>query len=179
MNDEPSRERSTTDHALAAAAERLADLCQRTGLRVAVAESCTGGLLGHAITMVPGASTYFVGGVIAYADEVKEALLGVPASLVEAHGAVSAQVARAMAEGARSRLGADVAVAVTGIAGPGGGTAAKPVGLTYVAVAGPGGAEVRRHQWTGDRDANKRASVLAALELLLEVARRVGEPAGS
>jgi PncC family amidohydrolase len=104
---------------------------------------------------------------VTYADDVKRDQLGVPQALLDAHGAVSAQVARAMAEGARSRLGASVAVAITGIAGPGGGSAEKPVGLTYVGVADDAGVDVRRHLWTGDRSANKRDSAVAALELLL------------
>jgi nicotinamide-nucleotide amidase len=107
--------------------------------------------------------------VISYSNELKVRLLGVPEPTLGRHGAVSAQVAVAMADGARTRAGSDYAVAVTGVAGPGGGTGAKPVGLTYVAVAGPAGHEVRRHQWEGDRAANKEQSAAAALELLLEV----------
>jgi len=150
--------------------ERLQGVCLERGLTVATAESCTGGLVVDVITDVPGSSGYLLGGVIAYADKVKEDQLGVPAELIAAHGAVSVHVARAMAVGARERLGADLAVAVTGIAGPHGGTPAKPVGLTYVAVAGPAGIEVRRFAWTGDRAANKRDSARAALELLLSAA---------
>ncbi len=151
-------------------AERLQGVCLQRGLTVATAESCTGGLVTDAITDVPGSSGYLLGGIIAYADQVKERLLGVPAELIAAHGAVSVHVARAMAVGARERLGADLAIAVTGIAGPHGGTPAKPVGLTYVAVAGPAGIEVRRFAWAGDRAANKRDSARAALELLLSAA---------
>jgi PncC family amidohydrolase len=151
-------------------AERLQGVCLARGLTVATAESCTGGLVTDAITDVPGSSGYLLGGVIAYADRVKERQLGVPAQVIAAHGAVSVHVARAMAVGARERLGADLAIAVTGIAGPHGGTPAKPVGLTYVAVAGPAGIEVRRFAWTGDRAANKRDSARAALELLLAAA---------
>ena len=106
--------------------------------------------------------------LLTYADAVKRDQLGVAAELLASHGAVSAQVARAMAEGARSRLGTTIAVSITGIAGPGGGSDEKPVGLTYVAVADQAGADVRRHLWTGDRSANKRDSAVAALELLLE-----------
>lgn len=133
-----------------------------------LAESCTGGLVTHLLTEVPGASGYLLGGVVSYSDSIKEALLDVPAATIAAHGAVSAQVAVAMAEGGRHRLGSQVAVAVTGIAGPEGGTPAKPVGLTYVAVADGQGHEVRRFNWSGDRTANKRDSARAALELLLE-----------
>jgi PncC family amidohydrolase len=139
---------------------------------VATAESCTGGLVSHAITSVPGSSGYFLGSIVAYADDAKARLLGVPTESIAAHGAVSAQVARAMAEGVRQSLRADLAAAITGIAGPGGGTEQKPVGLAYVAVASPGGTEVRRLTWTGDRLANIRASAAAALELLITTADR-------
>jgi PncC family amidohydrolase len=153
-------------------AERLQALCIARRLTVATAESCTGGLVGHAITEVAGSSAYFVGGIVSYSDEAKAALLGVPADALAMHGAVSAQVAKAMATGARSRLGASLGVAVTGIAGPDGGSADKPVGLTYVAAADDRGVEVRRYRWTGDRAANKVASAEAALELLIELAQR-------
>ena len=148
-------------------AERLQDGCLARGLTVATAESCTGGLVAHLLTEVPGSSGYVRGGIVAYADEVKEAQLGVPPALIAAHGAVSAQVAVAMADGVRERLGADVGVGVTGIAGPGGGSDAKPVGLVYVAVSGLGPPTVRRYLWSGDRGANKHESARAALEMLL------------
>ena len=157
----------STDEELLDLAGQLARACRGRGIRVATAESCTGGLVAHLITEVPGSSAYFVGGIVTYANEVKIGLVDVPADVLEAHGAVSAQVACAMAEGARRRLGADLAVAITGVAGPDGGTDAKPVGLTYVAVADGSGQEVRRHQWSADRSANKRASAEAALRLLL------------
>jgi PncC family amidohydrolase len=157
-------------------AERLQGLCLGRGLTVALAESCTGGLVADAITDVAGSSGYFAGGVVSYSNEAKETLLDVPRAMLEAHGAVSAQVARAMAEGARSRFGVDVAAAVTGIAGPDGGSDAKPVGLTYVAVADADGVDVRRHVWPGDRAANKVSSAAAVLELLLE---RVGASAAA
>lgn len=147
-------------------AARILERCLHAGVTIATAESCTGGLVGDALTDVPGSSASYLGGVVAYGDAAKAALLGVPRAILAAHGAVSAQAARAMAVGARSALGADVAVAITGIAGPGGGTAEKPVGLAYVAVADARGVEVRRHGWTGDRAANKAASAAAALELL-------------
>jgi PncC family amidohydrolase len=153
---------------LVAVAERLQGLCLGRGLTVATAESCTGGLVAHVITEVAGSSGYFLGGVVSYSDEAKERLLGVPAETLAGHGAVSAQVARAMAAGARARIGAGIAVSVTGIAGPGGGSPQKPVGLTYVAVADARGVEVRRFTWSGERGANKRASAQAALELLIE-----------
>jgi PncC family amidohydrolase len=153
---------------LVALAERLQAHCVGRSLTVATAESCTGGLVANLITEVDGSSGYFLGGVVSYSDEAKRTLLGVPPEVLEGHGAVSAQVARAMAEGAKARFAASLAVAVTGIAGPGGGTDAKPVGLTYVATADDGGVEVRRFHWTGDRTANKRESARAALELLIE-----------
>lgn len=155
-------------------AERLQGVCLGRGLTVALAESCTGGLVADAITDVSGSSGYFAGGVVSYSNDAKERLLDVPGDVLAAHGAVSAQVAKAMATGARERFGADVAGSVTGIAGPDGGSAAKPVGLTYVAVADAEGVEVRRHAWSGDRAENKRASAEALLELLIE---RVGSGA--
>jgi nicotinamide-nucleotide amidase len=159
---------------LASLAARLQHVALERGVTVGTAESCTGGLIGHALTAVAGSSEYYLGGVISYSDGLKVGLLGVSPETLDRHGAVSAQVAAAMAEGACTRLGCDYAVSVTGVAGPGGGTAAKPVGLTYVAVAGPGGHEVQRHQWEGDRAANKEHSAEAAIRLLL--ARMEGEP---
>jgi PncC family amidohydrolase len=138
------------------------------GLTLATAESCTGGLIGHVLTEVPGSSDYYLGGLVSYSDALKRNELGIPAETLTKHGAVSAQTAVAMAEGARKRYQVDVAIAVTGIAGPSGGSAAKPVGLTYVAVADKDGHEVRRHQWSGARHANKVASAGAALTLLIE-----------
>jgi nicotinamide-nucleotide amidase len=149
-------------------AERLQATCLGRGLTVALAESCTGGLVADAITDIPGSSGYFLGGVVSYSNGAKEGLLDVPPDVLAAHGAVSAQVGRAMAIGARARFGADLAAAITGVAGPDGGTDAKPVGLTYVAITGLAGADVRRFQWDGDRAANKIASAAAALELLIE-----------
>jgi PncC family amidohydrolase len=148
--------------------EQLQERCVAAGLTVATAESCTGGLISKLLTDVAGSSGYFRGGVVSYSNEAKTALLDVPEEQLVAHGAVSAQVARAMAVGVLHRTGADVAVAVTGISGPGGGSAAKPVGLTYVAVAGMDAADVRRYLWSGDRAANREATARAAIELLLE-----------
>jgi PncC family amidohydrolase len=155
------------DALLVAIVSRLQAVCLGAGVTVATAESCTGGHVAHTITRVPGSSGYFVGGVVAYADRAKVELLGVPNEIIAAHGAVSAQVARAMADGARARLRVDLAVAVTGVAGPDGGTPTKPVGLTYIATAGPDGSDVRRFTWTGDRAANVVDSVRAALEQLV------------
>jgi PncC family amidohydrolase len=157
-----------TDQELLDLAERVGATCRAGGRTLATAESCTGGLVAHLITEVPGSSAYFLGGLVTYSDDVKTALADVPAPVLEAHGAVSAQVAVAMAEGARRRLGTDLAVAVTGVAGPDGGSDTKPVGLTYVAVADGEGDMVRRHLWSEDRSGNKRASAAAALSLVLE-----------
>lgn len=142
------------------------------GLTLSTAESCTGGLIGHLLTEIAGSSDYYRGGLVSYSDDLKRNELSVPAAVLDKHGAVSAQTAVAMAQGARSRYSTDVAIAVTGIAGPGGGSAAKPVGLTYVAVADGDGHEVQRHQWSGDRHANKVASAEAALNLLMARLRR-------
>lgn len=163
---------------LRALAAQLQGTCLAAGLRVAAAESCTGGRVGDALTDVAGSSGYVAGAIVAYEDRAKVALLDVPRDVVAAHGAVSAQVAIAMAEGARRRLAVDLAVAVTGIAGPGGATPGKPVGLTYVAVADARGSAVRRFAWGGDREANKTASARAALELLLERARDLARESG-
>lgn len=147
---------------------RLQARCLECGVTVATAESCTGGLVAKLITDVAGSSGYFSGGIVAYANEAKVTLLGVPEEQLTSHGAVSAQVARSMAVGAMSRTGADLAVSITGVSGPGGGTPAKPVGLTYVAVADETGVEVRKYVLAGDRQANRESSARAALELLLE-----------
>jgi PncC family amidohydrolase len=154
--------------ALVELARRLQTACLDRNLTVALAESCTGGLVAAAMTETPGSSRYFVGGVVSYADAAKRDLLGVAPDLLAAHGAVSAQVARSMAEGARDRFGASLAGAVTGIAGPDGGSDEKPVGLTYLGVADGDGVDVRRIVWSGDRAENRRNSAVALLELLLE-----------
>lgn len=162
------------DPGLRALAEAVRAACVARALTIATAESCTGGLVGHLLTEIPGSSACFVGGIIAYADATKVGQLGVDPALIARDGAVSAPVAEAMAAGARARLGADIAVAVTGIAGPDGATATKPVGLTFVAVEGPGATEVRRCLWHGDRSGNKRDSARVALEMLLAAAERAG-----
>lgn len=153
---------------LVALAERLQGICLGRGTTVSLAESCTGGLVAATITAVPGSSGYFLGGVVPYSNAAKEALLGVPSATLEAHGAVSAQVAKAMAIGARARFDSTLAVAVTGVAGPDGGSDEKPVGLTYVGLADGDGAEVRRFTFEGDRAANREAGTRAALEWLIE-----------
>jgi nicotinamide-nucleotide amidase len=146
--------------------EIVLDLCRAQGHSLATAESCTGGLVASRLTAVPGSSDVFVGSVVAYANAVKEAGLGVPAELIAAHGAVSAEVAAAMADGARARLGADVAVAVTGVAGPGGGTDDKPVGLVFAHAVGPGGERAVRTELPGDREMIRGRATAAALHLV-------------
>jgi len=146
--------------------EHVLALCRSRGLTLATAESCTGGLAAARLTSVPGASDVVLGGVVAYADEVKRSQLGVPADLLAAHGAVSAEVAAAMARGARERLGADVALAVTGVAGPGGGTAEKPVGLVHLHAEGPDGGLGTRLDFPGDRDSIRARAVVVGLHLV-------------
>lgn len=137
------------------------------GLTLALAESCSGGLIAHTITMTPGSATYFLGGVVSYADTAKERLLGVAPAVLAANGAVSEPVAARMAAGARSRLGADMALSVTGIAGPAGGTAEKPVGLVFMGFANPRGeVNVRQFKFDGDRRTVKAQTCQAALEWL-------------
>lgn len=147
-------------------ADIVLDLARTRGLTLATAESCTGGLVAARLTAVPGSSDVFRGGVVAYANDVKEAELGVARTLIEQHGAVSAETAKEMAEGARDRLGADVAVSVTGIAGPDGGTDEKPVGLVYLHASGPGGEKARRIDLPGDRDMIRGRATAAALHLV-------------
>ncbi len=144
-----------------------ASLTANPRLTVAAAESCTGGGVAHRITAVAGSSAYFLGSVVAYANSAKAALLGVPWEILECPGAVSEPCARAMAEGARRAFGADVAVSTTGIAGPGGGTPRKSVGLVYIAVAGPAGIVCEEYHFLGDRASVVAAAAEAALDLLV------------
>jgi nicotinamide-nucleotide amidase len=146
--------------------ELVLQACRERSLTLATAESCTGGLVAARLTSVPGSSDVFLGGVVAYADQVKVEQLGVPEAVLEAHGAVSAEAAAAMAAGARERLRADVAVATTGVAGPGGGTAEKPVGLVYLHADGLDGSSVRELNLPGDREAIRVRATVAALHLL-------------
>jgi nicotinamide-nucleotide amidase len=146
--------------------EVVLDLCRARGLTVATAESCTGGLVAAQLTSVPGSSDVFLGGIVAYSNAVKEAELGIPAELLRTHGAVSAETASAMAHGVCERLGADVGVSVTGIAGPGGGTDGKPVGLVHLCAAGAGGELAVEILVTGDRETVRRRATVAALHLL-------------
>ncbi|HEX7117345.1 MAG TPA: competence/damage-inducible protein A [Longimicrobiales bacterium] len=145
---------------------------KRRGQTLALAESCTGGLIAKRITDAAGASTFFLGGIIAYANGCKQSLLGVRAETLAAHGAVSEETAREMAEGARRVIGADFAVAVTGIAGPGGGSPEKPVGTVWICVAGPDRTEARRVRLPGDREEVRERGAQAALALLW---RHLGE----
>lgn len=155
--------------------ERVGALLRRSGLTLALAESCTGGLVGDCITDIPGSSDYFLGGIMAYCYAAKEALLGVQRATLDEYGAVSPQCAAEMAQGARRVLQADVAVSVTGIAGPGGAMPGKPVGLTYFHLSAPDAELGHSEIWDGDRRANKESSALAALRLL---ARYLAEKQG-
>ena len=148
--------------------ERVGNLLVERGLTLALAESCTGGLIGHRLTGVPGSSEYFTGGVVAYSYDVKERVLGVRHDTLYDHGAVSEQTALEMARGARRLLMADIALAVTGIAGPGGGMPEKPVGLVYIALSARDWEQCERYIWPHDRAGNKAASADAALTLLLK-----------
>ena len=141
-------------------------LLREQKLTIALAESCTGGLIAHRLTNVPGSSAYLVGGVVSYANEAKERMLGVSPQTLQEHGAVSEETAREMSRGVRRLLQTDVALAVTGIAGPSGGTPEKPVGLTYIALAAEDLERCERYLWKGDRWANKKQSAEAALRML-------------
>ncbi|HYZ77294.1 MAG TPA: CinA family nicotinamide mononucleotide deamidase-related protein [Gaiellaceae bacterium] len=146
--------------------ELVLGLCRARGLSLATAESCTGGLVAARLTSVPGSSDVFRGAVVAYADEVKEAELGVPMELLRRYGAVSAEVARAMAAGARERLGVDVSVSVTGVAGPAGGTPEKPVGLVYLCAVGAEGELAAVFSLPADRETVRRRAAASALHLV-------------
>src|SRR5712692_3102568 len=142
-------------------------LLKERGLTIATAESITGGLIGHRLTNIAGSSAYLLGGVIAYSNEAKEKLLGVSANALQAHGAVSREVALAMARGARTLFASDLAVSVTGIAGPGGATETKPIGLTFIGLVAEGHEMVERFVWQKDRIGNKDDSAEAALRMVL------------
>ncbi|HSQ16373.1 MAG TPA: CinA family protein [Anaerolineales bacterium] len=154
----------------------VGDLLRQHGLRLAVAESCTGGLIGHRLTNIPGSSTYYMGSVTAYAYEAKVRLLGVTWETLEKHGAVSRATVLEMARGVRRALAADIGLAVSGIAGPGGGTPEKPVGLTWVGLSTPLIQIAQDYIWKGDRLQNKADSAEAALQLLVDhLQGRLGE----
>ena len=160
------------DEELREAARRVLNACRARGLKLAVAESCTGGLVAAALTEIPGSSDVLDRGFVTYSNAAKQAMLGVPASVLEARGAVSKENAEAMAAGALERSGADVTAAVTGIAGPGGGTAQKPIGLVHFAAARRGGRLLDRERRYGDlgRAEIRRRSVLEALAMLEQLA---------
>ena len=162
------------DSELIGAAQSLLDLCRRKGLKIAAAESCTGGLLTATLTEIPGSSDVVDRGFVIYSDQAKIAMLGVPASTIEQHGAVSRETAEAMARGALDVSGVDLAVSITGIAGPGGATASKPVGLVHLAAAARDGQIVHRQRNFGDigRAQVRRGCVLEAFDMLLGLARR-------
>ena len=160
------------DRLTSSAAKSLGAALSAAGKTLAVAESCTGGLLGGAITSVAGSSLYFSGGVLAYGNSAKISLLGVPPGLIAARGAVSREVAVAMADGVLSIFRADLAIAVTGVAGPGGGSRGKPVGTVWVAVVAPGGVRyAHRFRFSGGREAVRRESVRASLCAAIDVLR--------
>jgi nicotinamide-nucleotide amidase len=146
------------------------ELCVRRGLSLAVAESCTGGLIGARLTSVPGSSSYFLGGVIAYSNDLKMSLLNIPAELLKSEGAVSGPVAEAMARGAVAATDADCGISVTGVAGPDGGTEEKPVGTVWVGITLPSGTTSRLYTFSGNRDDVREQTVKAALKLFLELA---------
>ena len=147
-------------------ASAVGDLLDRQGLKLAVAESCTGGKLGDMITEVPGSSDYFLGGIVSYSNEAKVELLDVDTEVLRERGAVSEEIALQMASGVRSRFGADVGVSITGIAGPTGGTAVKPVGLVFIAVSSDESSVVGRNVFSGSRSDVKVQSAEKALEML-------------
>ncbi|SDR53459.1 nicotinamide-nucleotide amidase [Rhizobiales bacterium GAS191] len=161
------------DEALLAQARRLLDLCRTLGLHIATAESCTGGLVAGALTEIAGSSDVVDRGFVTYSNAAKTEMLGVPPELIARHGAVSEEVARAMAEGALQRSLADLAVAVTGVAGPGGGSAEKPVGLVHFGFAAKGRGFRHLERRFGDvgRAEVRRLTVIAALALLEEAAQ--------
>lgn len=149
---------------------QVGELLTRHHFTISTAESCTGGLIAHRLTNISGSSAYVIGGAVTYSNEAKMKLLGVQESTLIAHGAVSEPTAAEMALGARQLFGTTISLSVTGIAGPGGGTATKPVGLTFIGMAAEGLAAPRviKHVWNGDRVQNKEQSAEAALSLLLD-----------
>jgi nicotinamide-nucleotide amidase len=161
---------STTGESLAATVIRSAT---EKGITIATAESCTGGLVSAALTSVPGSSQVFLGGLVTYSDETKSVLAGVSADTLQAHGAVSAETARELASGVRERLGADIAVAVTGIAGPSGGSADKPVGLVWFAVETPDDSQSEQKHFFGDRDGVRERATVFTLNLLRRTIERM------
>lgn len=164
------------DHTLE---QQLTELLTARELTIATAESCTGGLIAHRITTVAGSSAYFLGGVVAYSNALKETMLDVPAAILEQHGAVSRECALAMARGIRARTGASIGLSSTGIAGPSGATPTKPVGLVYLACVTPFGEVCQEHRWRGDRIENIERSAEAALQLAVGLVRDGVQPPAS
>jgi PncC family amidohydrolase len=158
---------SESEDPLVLLAEQAGSLLLKHGLTLALAESCTGGLVGSLITDVPGSSDYFLGSAVTYANSAKAGVLGVRQETLALHGAVSPQAAGEMARGARRLFGADLAVAVTGIAGPSGGLPGKPVGLVYLHLSAPDAERDERHVWGSNRIGNKRLSAEAALRMVV------------
>jgi nicotinamide-nucleotide amidase len=144
----------------------IGDLMRERNLTLSVAESCTGGLVMHRLTNISGSSAYLMGGFVTYSNDAKMEFAGVQPETLETYGAVSEQTAAEMANGVRGAFNTDLALSVTGIAGPTGGTETKPVGLTYIALSSSEGVEVERHVWHGNRERNKAQSAEAALHLL-------------
>jgi nicotinamide-nucleotide amidase len=158
--------------ALASKAAEVLDACRKAGLKIATVESCTGGLIAATLTEIAGSSDVVERGFVTYSNEAKNELVGVPPDLIKLYGAVSEEVARAMAQGGLDHSRADIAVSVTGIAGPGGATATKPVGLVHLAAARRGGETLhQRHVFPGDRQSVRLASVLVALSLIASLSK--------
>ena len=153
----------------------VGNILHKRGLKLVAAESCTGGLVGNRITDVPGSSEYFLGGVVAYAYDVKVKLLDVSWDTLNTYGAVSRETVLEMARGAQQRIGGDIAISVSGIAGPGGGTPEKPVGTTWIGLATPDGEWAKEFHFFGNRQENKNAAATAALEILLEYLKKQRE----
>jgi PncC family amidohydrolase len=147
---------------------QIGNLLRSSGQKLATAESCTGGLIGHRVTNIPGSSDYYLGGIVAYAYEAKVALLGVSWDTLRAHGAVSRETVLEMSRGARKALSADLAVSVSGIAGPGGGLPGKPVGTTWIGLSAEAGEWARVFCFSSEREQNKALSAEAALEFVLD-----------
>lgn len=158
-----------------ALARRLGELLRDRSETLAVAESCTGGLLGHLVTTVPGSSDYFLGGFITYNNAAKNEFLNVPLETIERHGAVSEETARAMADGARVRFDSDYGLSITGIAGPGGGSPEKPVGLTWIGLSSGDATRATRHVFQGDRTANQHDAARQALRMLIDALKGSNE----
>jgi PncC family amidohydrolase len=151
----------------------VGELLQQKGLWLTTAESCTGGLVGHLLTNVPGSSNYYCGGVVSYANDAKVSLLGVRQATLDEFGAVSQQTVLEMARGVRTALNADIGVAVSGIAGPTGGTPEKPVGTVWIGLSSIRGELVEHHQWAGDRISIKEQSAQAALRLVIDYLQKL------